>query len=180
MYLLFHVCSGFHFYEENCVWIPLAKKPFYILRTLLLFFLKYTISMTSVGESGFCRLQDVKVCTVKATVFGVFEDLKFKISEGYKQNWTETANRADSGQLQFWSEPSEILNLSSSNTPETVAFTIHTLIPWSLKNPESPRLHTIHAIWLISKHVFSKPMKTNYLAWINISLTTLFSVLSDR
>ena len=36
----------------------------------------------------------------------------------------ETANRAESGQLQFWSEPSEILNLRSSSTPETVAFTI--------------------------------------------------------
>ena len=37
--------------------------------------------------------------------------------------------RADSGQLQFWSEPSEILNLRSSNTPETVAFSI----PWYLE-----------------------------------------------
>ena len=45
---------------------------------------------------------------VKSTVFCVFEDLKFKISEGYDQNW---------------SEPSEILNLRSSTTPETVAFT---------------------------------------------------------
>ena len=36
----------------------------------------------------------------------------------------QTANMADSGKLQFWSEPSEILNLRSSNTPETVAFTI--------------------------------------------------------
>ena len=34
----------------------------------------------------------------------------------------ETANRADPGQLQFWFEPSEILKLRSSNTPETVAF----------------------------------------------------------
>ena len=33
----------------------------------------------------------------------------------------ETANWAESGQLQFWSEPSESLNLRSSNTPETVA-----------------------------------------------------------
>ena len=33
----------------------------------------------------------------------------------------ETANRADSGQLQFWYGPSEILNLRSSNTPEPVA-----------------------------------------------------------
>ena len=50
---------------------------------------------------------------MKATVFGVFEDLI-----------AETTNRAESGQLQFWSEPSEILNLRSSNTPKTVAFTI--------------------------------------------------------
>ena len=51
---------------------------------------------------------------MKASVFGVFEDLKFKISEGW----------AESGQLQFWSEPSEILNVRSLNTPKTVAFTI--------------------------------------------------------
>ena len=61
---------------------------------------------------------------MKATVSGVFEDLKFKISEGSDQSLAETANRADSGQLQFWSEPSEILKMRSSNTPETVAFTI--------------------------------------------------------
>ena len=35
----------------------------------------------------------------------------------------ETANWAQSGKHQFWSEPSEILNLRSSTTPETVAFT---------------------------------------------------------
>ena len=70
--------------------------------------------------------------TLKATVSGVFEDLKFKISEGSVQNLAvsvETANRAESGQLQFWSKPSEILNLRSSNTPETVAFNI----PWYLE-----------------------------------------------
>ena len=38
----------------------------------------------------------------------------------------ETATWADSGQLQFWSEPSEILNLRSPNTQETIAFNI----PW--------------------------------------------------
>ena len=43
---------------------------------------------------------------------------------GPNQQKTETANRAESGQLQFWSKPSEILNLRSSNIPETVAFTI--------------------------------------------------------
>ena len=52
---------------------------------------------------------------MKATCSGVLEDLTLK---------TETANRADSGQLQFWSEPSEIFNVRSSSTPEHVAFTI--------------------------------------------------------
>ena len=52
---------------------------------------------------------------VKATVSGVVENLKFKISE--------TANWAESGKHQFGSEPSEILNLRSSTTPETEAFT---------------------------------------------------------
>ena len=61
---------------------------------------------------------------MKATVSGVFEDLKFKISEGSDQSLAETANRADSGQLQFWSEPSEILNVKSSSTPKPVAFII--------------------------------------------------------
>ena len=56
---------------------------------------------------------------VKSTVSGVFEDLKF--TEGYKQ--TETANRADTGKLQFWSQPSEILKLKSSNTNETLGHT---------------------------------------------------------
>ena len=63
---------------------------------------------------------------MKVTVSGVVEDLKFKISEGPDPNWsttTETANWAESGKHQFWSEPSEILNLRSSTTPETVAFT---------------------------------------------------------
>ena len=55
-------------------------------------------------------------------VSGVFEELKFKMSEGSDQ--TETANRAEPGQLQFWSEPSEILNLRSSNTPETLLVSI--------------------------------------------------------
>ena len=59
---------------------------------------------------------------VRATVSRVFQDLKFKISEG--SDLAETASWAESGQLQFWSEPSDILNLRSSNTLETVAFTI--------------------------------------------------------
>ena len=61
---------------------------------------------------------------VKSTVSWVFEDLKFKISEGYDQNWcfSDSAQLAVSAKLKFWSEPSKILNLRSSTTPETVAF----------------------------------------------------------
>ena len=78
---------------------------------------------------------------MKATVSGVLEDLTFKISEDSDQNWScpGSALLAVSGQLQFCFEPSEIWNLRSSNTPETVALN-NTLIPWSLKNPESPNV----------------------------------------
>ena len=71
------------------------------------------ISRYIIGDTGFFRLQGI----VKSTVFGVFEDLKFKISEDYiqaklKLSWlcpvgclslAETADRAETGQLQFWS-----------------------------------------------------------------------------
>ena len=74
---------------------------------------------------------------VKSTVSWVFEDLKFKISEGYDPNWCfpdsaqlavsaklrQLLNWAESGTHQFGSEPSEILILRSSTTPKTVAFT---------------------------------------------------------
>ena len=67
---------------------------------------------------------------VKATVTEGFEDLKFKISEGSDQNWScpDSALLAVSAK-QLCSEPSEILNLMSSNTLETVAFNI----PWYLE-----------------------------------------------
>ena len=38
------------------------------------------------GDTEFFRLQGIKV--LKATVSGVFEDLKFKISEGSDKNWS--------------------------------------------------------------------------------------------
>ena len=60
-------------------------------------------------------------------MLGVSPSLVSRYCEGYSF-WSladTAANRADTGQLQFWSEPS-VLNLWSSNTPETVAFTI----PW--------------------------------------------------
>ena len=65
------------------------------------------------------------------TVFGVVEDLMFKISEGLVQNWcfpdsaqlAVSANWTESGKHPYGSEPPEILNLRSSTTPETVALT---------------------------------------------------------
>ena len=68
---------------------------------------------------------------------GDVKNLVSRYIEGY--SLAETANRAESDQLQFWSEPS-VLNLRSSNTPETVAFNI----PWyleNLKNVTHPNLH---------------------------------------
>ena len=78
---------------------------------------------------------------VKSTVTGLFQDLMFKILEGYKQNWSCPGSallclsRAEPGQVQFWSDPSEIFNLRSWNTPETVDFTI----PWYQTNCTSMR-----------------------------------------
>ena len=77
------------------------------------------------------RLQGI----VKATATGVFEDLKLKFWKArteitvalslpcWLSQLAESANRADSGHLQFRSEPS-VLNVRSSSTPETVAFII--------------------------------------------------------
>ena len=61
-----------------------------------------------------------KVCTL-----GGVKSLVSRYIEGYSF-WgiAETASRAESGQLQFWSQPSEILNLRSWYTSETVAFNI--------------------------------------------------------
>ena len=67
------------------------------------------------GDRGF---QDIKVLR-RLQFLGYLRTLR-----------TETVNRAESGQLQFWSEPSEILKLRSSNTPETAVFTIPLYQTW--------------------------------------------------
>ena len=62
---------------------------------------------------------------MKATVSGVVEELRtlsLKFQKVRTQSLAETANWAESGKHQFGSEPSEILNLRSSTTPETVSF----------------------------------------------------------
>ena len=63
--------------------------------------------MYNLGDSVFFQTSSYQGI-VKATVSGVFEDFKFKISEGSNQNW---------------SKPIETLNLRSSHNPETVDFT---------------------------------------------------------
>ena len=78
---------------------------------------------------------------MKSTVSGVYEALKFKISEGYKQNWSCPGSALLA--VSVWSEPSEILNLRSSNTSETVLVSI----PWYLEvleNMTSPKLYVLH------------------------------------
>ena len=56
---------------------------------------------------------------VRSTVSRVLENLTFKITEGLDQNWCFPGSAllavSDPGKHQFWSEPSEILNLRSSN-----------------------------------------------------------------
>ena len=86
--------------------------------------------MASVSKIHRISLKDLqqKYLSVRITwevhILGVSPSLVSRFCEGY--SLVETASWADSGQLQFWCEPSEILNLRSSYTPETVAFTI----PW--------------------------------------------------
>jgi hypothetical protein len=72
------------------------KQNLFHIKTLYLLLL-------TLADSGF--FLDLKYQSgVKSTVSRVFEDLKFKISEGYKQSsLTEIANRAETGKLQFWS-----------------------------------------------------------------------------
>ena len=82
--------------------------------------LEVYVIICKLGESGFFRLSGIKVLW-RLQFLEYFRTLSLK----FQKARTKTANRADSGQLQFWSKPSEILNVRSS-TPETVAFTI----PW--------------------------------------------------
>ena len=64
--------------------------------------------MYNLADSGFFKNFLYQGC-VKSTVFWVFEDLKFKISEGYDQNWCfpDSAHLAVSAklrQLHTWAE----------------------------------------------------------------------------
>ena len=69
--------SNFFLSEQNVLDMGQNAKLKYLLRSLF----QYTLA-----DSGFfsnCLYQG----GVKSTVSWVFEDLKFKISEGYHQNW---------------------------------------------------------------------------------------------
>ena len=59
----------------------------------------------------------------------------------------EPANWAKSGKHQFWSKPSEILNLRSSNTPKTARHL-------DTKLGETPSIHTCLLIFKILFNIF--------------------------
>ena len=50
-----------------------------------------------IADSGFF-INFLYQGSVKSTVSWVFEDLKFKISEGYDQNWSESSENLKQGQ----------------------------------------------------------------------------------
>ena len=109
------------------------------------------------GDTGFFRLQGIKVLR-SLQFLGYFRTLSFKFQ---KLSWlcpvgclslVETANRAESGQLQSWSKPSDLKHSRNCSLHNT-------LIPWSLKNPESPNVCTIYVcmyaamiVWDYSTH----------------------------
>ena len=88
----------------------------YIKSTVCLEFKVYTLEVSPILVSRYC------------------EDYRFWSTWG-PYNWT------DSGHLQFWSEPSEILNLKVLKYSRNCSLN-NTLIPWSLKNPESPNVQS--------------------------------------
>ena len=66
-----------------------SKRAFLNILLWILHKTKYfvkTLSTCTLADSGFFK-NLLHQGGVKSTVFWVFEDLKFKISEGYDQNW---------------------------------------------------------------------------------------------
>ena len=80
---------------------------------------------------------------VKSTVSWVFEDLKFKISEGYDQNWVRT----------FWNFKLKVLNYSRNCSLHA------TLIPNLVKT----LMYTFLSQSWIGKNIWSKDNRINYL-----------------
>ena len=60
-----------------------------------------------------CLKFEFQMATSKIEVF------RFPVSAVLAVSLADTAKRAEEGKLQFWSWPSEILNLKSSNINET-------------------------------------------------------------
>ena len=72
---------------------------------------------------------------MKSTVSGVFEDLKFIIQETRSKI---PVSALWLSQLNFWYQPSEILNLKSTNTNETLGHT-----PLSSQNLVKPLIYIL-------------------------------------
>ena len=107
---------------------------------------------------------------MESTVLGVFEDLKLKISESYKQNWSSPAKlRQPTGQSQenFTFGPS-LLNFKLKVLEYPRNCRLHaTLILKVQKNPESANVPIsvgkLRSIWpclsLLISDVFYEPLK---------------------
>ena len=93
------------------------------------------------------------------TLEGV-KSLVSRCTKGYSLG--ETAKRAESGQLQFWSKPYEILNLRFSNTIETVLVSIS-------RYGHSSYNEVLLYCGILSKAVFPKPKTA-----LNFYLTRFF------
>ena len=113
---------GYQYCISNCGGPVIAFKIFkvinyiqfqctYIIKKNWLKNINCLLHVPVLDDSGFFK-NFLYQGDVKSSVFWVFEDLKFKISEGYDQNWCFP----DSAQLGKH-------QLRSSTTPETVAFT---------------------------------------------------------
>ena len=87
----------FNFSDRNFITGVDGPKNLQEFRLVDLFADSLVYLVLTLADSGFFK-NFLYQGGVKSTVSWVFEDLKFKISEGYDQNW---------------SEPSEILNLRS-------------------------------------------------------------------
>ena len=72
---------------------------------------KYPIYLCTLADSGFFK-NFLYQGGVKSTVSCVFEDLKFKISEGYDQNWCFP----DSAQLAVSAKLRQLTGQSQENT----------------------------------------------------------------
>ena len=92
-----------------------------------------TLCQIAMYIRGFTKFQITVACGLKFHLYQRMLGLKFQKARTKLKfsclcpigclSLVETANRAETGKIQFWSQPSEILDLKSSNTNETLGHT---------------------------------------------------------